>query len=291
MVVSDESGCCGPSYLSRSSQNYVISTICFKDEDALKAFVDIAKRISRKYLGSPLRKWTGLKGQTKNDPTALAGFLNELFSTLGNDYFFVISLTLLNKAEIETGIKDKSVDKQYLKSEANRAYELSFKRIFPFIKRYHYVSRKYYLGNNPTIKWLIDINDVNFQKRHKSAISALAKSGNVILDGPHFIEKTDANNHYFVTAIKIIDIIGGVTTKAFDFYTDKTFKCIEKDCLNTENCANPFIEPWKVILQHSANINILANGRQFWSWQGLIYRPGHTRTSHSRFLTQDKYYW
>lgn len=290
IVVSDESGCCGPSYLSRSSQNYVISMVCFRDEDALKAFADIAKMVSRKYLGSPLRKWTGLKGQAKNNPTALAGFLNEIFSTLRENYFFVLSLAFLNKQEIESGLTNKILDKRLLRIEADQAYELAFKRIFPFVKKYHYVSWKYHSGQAPKVKWLIDINDKEFQKRQNRAISTLAKSKHVVLDGPHFIQKTDLNNHYYVTAIKIIDIIGAVATKAFDYYSDKTFECSEDECLDNESCTNPFIEPWKIILRQSVNINIRISGKSFWNWQGLIYRPGQTRSSHSRFLTQDKFF-
>jgi len=290
IIVSDEAGCLGPSYVRGSSKNYLISTICFPKEAALRAFVDLAKMNAPKFLGSPLRKWTGLNRQTKENPEALSAYLEEVFAKMnegGNA--FALSMFLLNKRELQSGENLKKKDKRIIKQAADNGYTLCFKRFFPFVKRYHFVANGYLYGD-PNVKWYIDINDTKFQERQRDSISRLAEINKVNLDGPHFVKKKDENNYYVACSIKAVDIIAGVGSRAFDSYVSHVENCRSKDCLVDKDCQNEYIECWKNIVKYASKRNVVHSGNKIWLWEGLLYSPSINRGKHTGFLTPDNFF-
>ena len=67
IIISDECGDTGISYRKGTKTFASGSLITFNKND-LTAINDIARFFSRKWLDSPLRKWSDLKGCTKNNP-------------------------------------------------------------------------------------------------------------------------------------------------------------------------------------------------------------------------------
>ena len=78
IIISDECGDAGISYRKGTKTFTSGSLITFNKND-LTAINDIARFFSRKWLDSPLRKWSDLKGCTKNNPEKLYNFLNNCF--------------------------------------------------------------------------------------------------------------------------------------------------------------------------------------------------------------------
>lgn len=289
VIVSDESGCTGPSYVKGASDSYVISMCCFPTLNDLRAFVNLAKSLSPRYLGSTLRKWSGLNSATKNNPEALAGFAQELFSAINKDHAVVLGLFLMNKKEIESGRYLKREDKKRIKFESDRGYELAFKRFFPFVKSFHFHAGGYRSGSEPNVTWFIDINNNEFQSSQNEKIFQLAANNSVNLTGPTFVQKNDPQNYYAANAIKIVDILAGVAANSFNRYLDDNGHCQESSCLNSTSCPNPWIVPWKVLCHNASGIQITHNGSRVWDWHGLFYSPIGLRRRHGRFLGIDPF--
>jgi len=285
IVVSDESGDIGVSYKKGGTKNYIITIICFQNHDDINRFVDNARRISKQCLGTPLRKWVDLKGDFKNNPSKIKMFIEKLLNS--DDFPILLGFYLLNKKELESS--DKNADKLIIKIYADQGYELCFKRIFPFLKRYHFITKQYKNGILPSIEWYVDINDKEFISNNRKNIKRLASKENINLHGPYFLQKTDHTKKELVTAIKIIDILGGIASRAFNYYTENCHICSERDCNNAKSCTNKYMPVWKDILKYSMDRELRYKSITFWEWQSIIYSPVINRSDHSRFLSRDKF--
>lgn len=284
IIISDETGCHGASYVKGSSINYIVAIACFFNESHLSSFVELARKSSRKYLGNKLRKWSKLTSSVKDDPDKLTLFLEDILDGLRrSNEICTLSIFLLNKQEVELNI-GREKDKALIIDSAKKGYEYCFKRIFPFIKKWQFISKNWAL---PT-QWFIDMNNPKFQKELHGIIQGL-KPQDINLDGPHYIQKSDKSKLHIVKAIKVIDLIGGIARRAFDYYTNNCGDCSSTACLNESSCKNNYIKAWEKINNYSSDINLIYNGSSFWEWSGIIYHPINNRQRHSRFLGADPF--
>jgi len=72
VAVSDEAGDTGVTY--KGGTKSLIIGIAFLRESDIFTFNKVARFYSRPYLTTPLRKWSDLKGEIKNDPDSLYNF-------------------------------------------------------------------------------------------------------------------------------------------------------------------------------------------------------------------------
>ena len=278
IAISDESGDLGVTYRG-GTRSFVISIAFLKGEDSLQKLNETARRFSRPYLDSPLRKWSELKGKVKHNPIKLYSFYYNLWKTFSASYdFFLFSFFILDKKEIEKGIFE--IDKENFKSYIWEGYKKCFMRIFSFLKKYHYEEKLY--PSSPSIEWYLDRNTQR-EKEIKSAIIELAKSKKVQLNGPFFVSKREHGKfeREVATSIKIVDLFAGVVRISVEYYMNNNSHCSKDKC---ENCGHPNIKIWRLI-----NTNLCTKDFGFWKWRGIIYYPPKNRKNHERFFGKDPF--
>lgn len=284
ILISDESGDTGCSYVSNASNFYIISYAIIDDRDnAINTFVDSAFRASKDIFGRPLSEWKKLTSKIKCDPDIQKEFIERFFSILSeNKFYCTLGFFIINKQEIERR-DNREKDKKLIQNYANDGYKLVLKRVLPFLKCYHYTAKRY--PADPKLTWYIDINNKEFQSKMQDETAKIAIAQRVQIEGPTFISKREAVNREIVHAITVIDVIGGIVNKSLEAYMGCI--CDETNCFSSETCANTFKPVWKSILKHSSNIRILHQKKHFWDWQGIQYVPITRRNEHARFFTKD----
>ncbi len=284
IIISDECGDTGLSY-SKGTKSFISGTMLTEEKNLL-SINNIARSISRKYLNSPLRKWSDLKGVAKNNPNTLYDFISEFSKTAKqNNIFIYFSIFILNKQENEiiTRTNQKEMHEYFIW----RGYELCFKRIFSFVKKYGFTVHDY----DYSIKWCLDRN-IQRESQIEQAIKNLANQKNIRLDGPHFISKrpNDSSLHELSTSIKIVDIIIGIMRKSFEYYLNCNNDCKLDNCVISEDCQNNFIGIWNIFRDNFLSIKIELNHSKIWDWQGIIYQPQNFRNNHKRFIGNDDFF-
>ncbi|MDL1969483.1 MAG: hypothetical protein LWW94_00645 [Candidatus Desulfofervidaceae bacterium] len=287
VAISDEAGDTGVSYRG-GTRSFVSAIAIVRDENDLKELNDIARRFSRPYLKSQLRKWSDLKGSVKRNPSLLHQFYaNTIDNFFEKTRFLIFSFFFLDKKKIETGT-NPGLDKSVLERYIWQGYELCFKRIFAFTKRCHYVLRRY--PTAPSLKWYLDRN-ISREKQIRDSILKLARTNQVKLSGPHFISKKehDPLRKELATSVKIVDLFAGVTRVCCEYYFNNGDDCSERDCNEADCCSNPYISIWRLFLKRLCATKIRYRNKVIWDWNGVIYHPLQNRSQHERFLGIDPF--
>ena len=282
ILISDESGDVGCSYINHASNFYIISYALIDGNGAINFFVDSAFRASKSIFGKSLTSWKQLNSQIKSNPDIQKRFLEELFSNLTDkNFYYTLGFFIINKSELEERIsRDK--DKKLIQYHAYEGYRLILKRILPFLKCLHYTAKRY--PSLPNLEWYIDINNKEFQRVLHEHKAQLAREHRVNINGPKFISKKKDFDRQIVHAITVVDVIGGIVNKAMEQYSK--CNCIKTNCFDCD-CENTFKSIWESILKRTTNLNVLYKGNIFWNWQGIQYVPISNRNKHSRFFTKD----
>lgn len=289
ITISDESGDIG----AEGSSLYLSYINCLVTDDSINSLVEISREISRKYLTTPLRKWSQLKGSVKKDPDKLLGFSEELIKRLHDKQHHIISsLSIIDKSRFKNSYISTKQD--LLNIEQIRAYKYAFSRIGPFIKKLHFSLKRY--PELPKIKWIIDENHGDFKKRLIVEAVPVITNNKIELDGPYFIGKNE--DPRLSKAILITDLFAGFCKISFENHTECLLKnggvCPCSECANpeqcTKGCKNPYRKLWDFVINNTVrDVSILLNGQKIWDWHSLFYSPILSRKIHKNFLKEDPF--
>lgn len=287
--ISDESGDNGVKLKNQNGMTAykVIVSMMILEEEIQEIHVkltDIFKKIS----ANGIRKWNKISTKKRNNPNFMEDFINEIFKSLEENHIL-----------FSIGIIDKKYYKDPLdvRDDTIKAYIHTYKRIFPFIKRFNYHT---YIKN--TIDWYIDIaGDWDFIQSLRDKSEKLSKDKKIDLTGPIFINKPEnvktSKEKIISELIAFVDFIAGVLNRFLLKYYQldcKLYSCFN-NCYNIDSqkgvCDNNYSKIWSIIINETQHIDILYNKKKIWNWQNLFYYPNNAfLTEQLSYLINDEYF-
>ncbi len=281
ILISDESGDIGPSYLTNASKNYLVVSF-LTIQDNFEAIVRIAHKSSIKAFGHGLKEWKKL--QYKNDFDKLNNFIITFFNKIKeNNLLFLLSVVIVDKNSI-CYQRERKKDLKQIKYYTKDSYRIILNRIMPFVNNLHFQVKHKIIFN---VNWYIDNNSKEFIKDLNDTLSTVKKF-NINISNPNFISKTDIRKN-IVYSIRLADVLGGIINKIYENYQFYCASCVATDCFNYLNCYNKLMPAWKII-KNNLSQNLGYKKQTIWQWRGLLISPPITRTNNIRFFGQDEFF-
>lgn len=298
--ISDESSCCGaysPKQVEMTpSPLYTTLLLCFSSRDYVYDFSAAGVEAARSVFEiRNLVKWTRLKPSDKNSPKKLSQFITKLMENYPH-YPPLAAFSILNKRDIPNliGSSQKKQIRDAIKSMQFSCYQYAFKRYLPLLNKYNHLT-----GENRDIKWFLDLNSGDFQKKIQCMIGKLAPSYNLQVGTVDFLSKTesDETRSKLSRAIRLNDLLLGICTKCMNEH----LFCQERlggypNSINYRNennleCLNGYRETWDLIKDTFLSRKLSIDGEtQMWNWEGLFYLPGNKRCQHVEFIGRDPFF-